>query len=98
MRLILTAAALLLAVGTAFALPGDDYAVCLIGQSVISLHNPPDDAVAPLSSSLNVAHSLCPVPATLAAKTVLEIDEYVETIVEDVAGGLNLLRSSEANQ
>ncbi|MEP9387172.1 hypothetical protein [Mesorhizobium sp. KR9-304] len=95
--MVLTIAFLQIA-GGAFALPADDYATCLVGQAVIALHNQSNDAINPFSAAIEAAHAACSPPDGLSTKARSEISDYVETIVEDVAGGLNLLRSTEADQ
>ena len=71
MRVVLTIAFLQVA-GTAFALPGDEYAICLVGQADIALHDQPD-ALNPFSDSLDAAHGECQSPASLATATRKEI-------------------------
>jgi hypothetical protein len=82
MRLMLTAALLLVATNT-YAVSEDDYAVCLIGQTVIALHNQAPDALNPMYDSLKAAHSMCEAPKVSEAK-LREVDDYVETVVEEV--------------
>jgi len=81
MRLILTAAFLAIATNS-YAVSEDDYAVCLIGNTIIALHNQAPDALNPMYDSLKAAHSLCEAPA-LDKKKLGEIDDYVENVIEE---------------
>lgn len=67
----------------AHAVSEDDYAVCLIGQTVIALHNQAPDALNPMYDSLKAAKSLCEAPK-MAEQRLAEIDDYVEDVVESV--------------
>ena len=78
-------AALLLST-PALASTEDDYAVCLVGNTVIALSNQTADALNPLYDSLKAAHSLCEAPKVSEAK-LREIDNYVEDVVEQVIAG-----------
>lgn len=82
MRTLLTAALLLVATNS-YAVSEDDYAVCLIGQTMIALHNQASDALNPMYDSLKAAHSMCDAPP-ISEQRLAEIDDYVENVIEEV--------------
>lgn len=81
MRTLLTAAFLLVATNS-YAVSEDDYAVCLIGNTMIGLYNQAD-ALNPMHDALRAAHSICEAPASDDQK-LSEIDDYVEDVIESL--------------
>lgn len=86
MRLLIATAFAALAT-PAFALSADDYSACMIGRAAIVLH---DQAVIDdYYGAIELAKPECPAPAIDAAD-MMALDAYVEEVVEDIAGALNL--------
>lgn len=78
------AAALMLSAGPVMAAPADDYSACLIGYSVVALVNM--ERIEDPYQAVEAARAECPAPDGV---DVAALDDYVDEIVEEVAGALN---------